>query len=204
MGDSRMNQLLKATALLAAAVASAVVYAAVEPGHIAPALALKNLDGETVNLSQFKGKIVVLEWNNPHCPFVQKHYDSGNMQRLQRDKGQAVWLSVYSTNPTHGDYMRGEALKKWEGEQKAAPTGYLLDPEGSAARAYGAKTTPHMFVIDTKGVVAYAGAIDNKRSTDPKDVATATNYVSLALGALEQGAPLQVSSTLPYGCSVKY
>lgn len=200
---ARSLAMLAASAILAGAGAAA--HAAVEPGQKAPDFTLRDLSGDSAGLAQFKGKTVVLEWNNPNCPFVRKHYGSGNMQDLQQaGKDKTVWLTINSTNPGSGDFMSAEALKKWLAEQKAAPTHYLLDPDGSVGRLYGAKTTPHMYVINPQGRVAYAGAIDDKRSTNPDDIPGASNYVRTALGALARGEPVANASTPPYGCSVKY
>lgn len=127
------------------------------------------------------------------------------MQGLQQaDKGKIVWLAINSTSPTSSDFMSAEALKKWVAEQKSAPTHYLLDPDGTVGRLYGAKTTPHMYVINPQGRVVYAGAIDDKRSSNPDDIPGATNYVRTALGAVAKGEPVTNASTQPYGCSVKY
>lgn len=183
----------------------AAAHAALEPGQQAPEFSLQSLSGESASLAQLKGKTIVLEWNNPNCPFVRKHYGAGNMQGLQQaNRGKTIWLTINSTNPASGDFMSAEALKKWLAEQKAAPTHYLLDPDGRVGRLYGAKTTPHMYIIDPQGRVAYAGAIDDKRSTNPDDIPGATNYVKAALGALAKGEPVANASTAPYGCSVKY
>jgi len=180
-------------------------HAAVEPGQQAPDFSLRDLAGKSAGLAQFKGRTVVLEWNNPNCPYVQKHYGSGNMQRLQQaDKGMTVWLAINSTSPASGDFMNAEALAKWVAEQKSAPTHYLLDPDGSVGRLYGAKTTPHMYIINPQGRVVYAGAIDDKRSTNPADIPGATNYLKAALGNLTKGEAVKHASTQPYGCSVKY
>jgi len=198
----------KSIRTLAALAASAVIasaHAAVEPGQQAPDFSLRDLAGKGTALAQFKGRTVVLEWNNPNCPYVQKHYGSGNMQGLQQaEKGRAVWLAINSTNPASGDFMSAEALVKWVAGQKSAPTHYLLDPDGSVGRLYGAKTTPHMYIIDPQGRVAYAGAIDDKRSTNPADIPGATNFVRTALDALARGEPVRHASNPPYGCSIKY
>ena len=200
---ARTLVMLAASAFLVGPYAAA--HAGVEPGQQAPDFSLRNLSGDSTSLAQMKGKTIVLEWNNPNCPFVRKHYGAGNMQGLQQaDKGKTIWLAINSTNPASGDFMSAEALKKWLAEQKAAPTHYLLDPDGSVGRLYGAKTTPHMFVISPQGRVVYAGAIDDKRSTNPDDISGATNYVKAALGALARGEPVTNASTPPYGCSVKY
>ena len=192
-----------ATALFAWTFACAAL-AAAEPGQRAPEFKAANLAGEPVSLAQFRGRTVVLEWNNPNCPFVRKHYDSGNMQKLQREKGEVVWLALNSTHPDSGDFMNAAALGKWLAEGKAAPSHYLPDPDGRIGRAYGAKTTPHMYVIDGKGMLVYAGAIDDKRSANVADVAGAKNYVAAALAALATARPVADASTAPYGCSVKY
>lgn len=196
---ARTLAMLVASALLPAA------HAAVEPGQQAPDFSLRDLAGNSVRLAQFAGKTIVLEWNNPNCPYVQKHYGAGNMQGLQQaDKGKTVWLAINSTSPASGDFMSAAALVKWVAEQKSAPSHYLLDPEGTVGRLYGAKTTPHMYIINPQGRVMYAGAIDDKRSTNPADIPGATNYVRAALGALARGEPVKLASTQPYGCSVKY
>ena len=192
-------------AMLSASAFLASAHAAVEPGQQAPDFSLRDLAGNSAGLAQFKGRTVVLEWNNPNCPYVQKHYGSGNMQGLQQAaQGKTVWLAINSTSPASGDFMSAEALKKWVAEHKSAPTHYLLDPDGSVGRLYGAKTTPHMYVINPQGRVVYAGAIDDKRSTNPADIPGATNYVRTALGALAKGEPVRNANTQPYGCSVKY
>lgn len=189
---------------VAAWISCAAALAAPEPGQRAPDFNARDLSGEVVSLARFQGRTVVLEWNNPNCPFVRKHYDSGNMQRLQREKGEVVWLAVNSTHSDSGDFMSAAALAQWLAEGKATPSHYLLDPDGRMGRAYGAKTTPHMYVIDAKGILVYAGAIDDKRSTQVADVPAARNFVRAALGALAAGKPVAEPNTAPYGCSVKY
>jgi peroxiredoxin len=172
----------------------------------APAFALTDQDGTPRSLSDFRGRVVVLEWVNFGCPFVRKHYDSGNMQKLQKEytaKG-VVWLSVISSAPGKQGYFEADELKQRLATEKAVPTACLIDADGTVGKAYGAKTTPHMFVIDTKGVLAYAGAIDNIASTDVDDVAKAANYVSASLDAVMAGNEVPVKSTKPYGCGVKY
>ena len=175
-------------------------------GQPAPAFELSDTRGKAVKLSDFKGKFVVLEWTNPGCPFVVKHYGSQNMQALQKEstaKG-VVWLSISSTSPGHGDYLAPAALAgKYQG-WGAAPTAMLMDDAGQIGRAYGARTTPHMYVIDPKGVLVYAGGIDDKRSANPEDVKTAKNFVRAALGESLAGKPVSTPAATPYGCSVKY
>jgi peroxiredoxin len=170
-------------------------------GGAAPAFAAKDLSGKTVALSDFKGKYVVLEWTNPDCPYVRKHYDSGNMPATQKQataKG-AVWLSV-STGDTHS----ASELQSWQKTKGAAPSATLADTDGKLARAYGAKTTPHMYIVDPQGTLIYAGAIDSKASSNPSDIATATNYVDQALGEAMSGKTVSRAVTQAYGCSVKY
>jgi len=199
---------MKLTALLiaAVAVASSPVPAAPVPGQPAPAFRGVDVNGKPVSLADFRGKTVVLEWNNPNCPFVQKHYTSGNMQSLQQKNTAAgvAWLAVNSTTESHSDYMAPAKLAAWFGEQKAAPTAILMDPKGEIGRAYGAKVTPHMYVIDAKGTLVYAGAIDDKRSANPADVKTATNHVAVALGEVVAGKAVTTPSTTAYGCTIKY
>ena len=172
-------------------------------GEPAPAFTATDMHGKARQLSEFKGKYVVLEWHNQSCPFVKKHYESGNMQKLQKEltgKG-AVWLSIISSAPGAQGYVTAEEEKKYLAEKQAAPTHVLFDPEGTIGHAYGAKTTPHMFVIDDQGVLIYAGAIDDNPSAD---AATAKNYVRAAFDESSAGKPVTTASTAPYGCGVKY
>ena len=199
---------MRLAAVLVAAVAafSTSVHAAALPGQPAPGFRATDVNGKTVSLADFRGKTVVLEWNNPNCPFVQKHYASGNMQSLQQKyiESGVVWLAVNSTTDSHSDYMSPARLAAWFAEQKAAPTAILMDTRGEVGRAYGAKVTPHMYVIDPKGTLIYAGAIDDKRSANPADVKTATNYVAAALADARAGKPVASASTSAYGCTIKY
>jgi peroxiredoxin len=192
-------------AISVAAVLATSALASAPPGQPAPAFTLTDLSGKSANLADYKGKVVVLEWNNFGCPFVQKHYRSGNMQALQKKYGNdVVWLTMNSTNKSSSEYRAPAQL---EGTLKgfgAQPARYLMDDSGTAGLAYGAKTTPHMFVIDTSGKVVYNGAIDDKRSTDLADVKTARNYVAAALDEVIAGKPVSTPSTTPYGCSIKY
>lgn len=180
--------------------------AAASVGKAAPDFSLTDVNGSVVKLGDFKGKHVVLEWNNPNCPFVVKHYDSNNMQTLQNkyDMKDTVWLTVNSTNSSHQDYMSNEKLKGYIKDKKAAPDAYMADADGVVGKAYGAKTTPHMYVINPAGMLVYAGAIDDKPSANKADVATAKNYVVAALDESKAGKPLTNASTQAYGCSVKY
>ena len=199
---------MKLTALLiaAVAVASSPVLAAPVPGQPAPAFRGVDVNGKPVSLADFRGKTVVLEWNNPNCPFVQKHYTSGNMQSLQQKNTSTgvVWLAVNSTAESHSDYMAPTKLAAWFGDQKAAPTAIVMDPKGEIGRAYAAKVTPHMYVIDAKGTLVYAGAIDDKRSANPADIKTSTNHVAAALGEVAAGKAVTTSATTAYGCTIKY
>jgi peroxiredoxin len=180
--------------------------AAAEIGAAAPAFSLAGADGENHSLAAEAGKVVVLEWLNHGCPFVRKHYSSGNMQALQRDytgKG-VVWFSIVSSAPGKQGHCDAEEASAQASEQKSAATAVLLDPDGTVGHAYGARTTPHLFVVAADGTVAYKGAIDDTPSADPDDVPKAHNYVRAALDALLAGATPEPASTTPYGCSVKY
>ena len=181
-------------------------HAAAVVGKPAPPIELRDSDGSTVRLDAFKGKFVVLEWVNFGCPFVGKHYGSGNMQKLQKKyTGEGVvWLSICSSAPGKQGYVTASEAKKLEEEKGASPSRFLLDPKGTVGRSYGAKTTPHMFVIDPKGTVVYNGAIDNKPSTKRADIPTAKNYLAAALDASMSGKKVEIAATQPYGCSVKY
>ncbi len=193
--------------LIAAAfsIASTAALAAAPAGSPAPSFSATDINGKPVNLADYRGKTVVLEWHNFGCPFVQKHYRSGNMQSLQAKYGaDVVWLSVNSTSRSSSDYAEPARLSTQLRDFHAAPAKYLMDDSGAVGMAYGAKTTPHMFVIDPAGKVVYNGAIDDKRSTDLGDVKTAKNYVAAALDELKAGKPVSIASTTPYGCSVKY
>jgi peroxiredoxin len=196
---------MKMLAALTLAAISGAAFAAAPPGQPAPSFTLTDLDGKPAKLEDYKGKTVVLEWNNFGCPFVQKHYRSGNMQSLQkRYANDVVWLTMNSTNKSSTDYQSPKELSTALAGFHAQPARYLMDDPGSVGSAYGAKTTPQMFIIDPSGKVVYNGAIDDKRSTDVADVKTAKNYVVAALEEMKAGKPVSVASTTPYGCSVKY
>ena len=198
-----MKQVLIATAL---ALAAAGALASATVGQAAPAFTAVDTAGKTVSLADFKGKHVVLEWVNPGCPFVVKHYDSSNMQGTQKEaaaKG-VVWLAINSTAPDAKDFLAPAALSKWMQGHKAAATATLMDLDGKVGKAYGARTTPHMYIINPAGMLAYAGAIDSKPSAQIADIAGATNHVKAALAETLAGKPITAASTRPYGCSVKY
>jgi peroxiredoxin len=172
-------------------------------GAPAPDFQLTAIDGKTHSLSEFKGKTVVLEWTNPGCPVVQRHYRDGLMPGAQKEitaRG-VIWLAVNSTNPNHQNFKSAEGLRQIYSEWNAAFTALLLDPDGKAGKSFGAKTTPHMFVVDKDGKVAYNGAIDD----DPQgNKETRTNYVKLAVDSILEGEPVATTTTKSYGCSVKY
>src|ERR1700737_3463721 len=175
-------------------------------GSAAPDFSLTDAKGQTHSLSQYKGKYVVLEWFNPECPFVKKHYGPGNMQKLQEEytsKG-VVWLSIDSSAPGKEGSLTAEQAQKTMSEWKTKQTALLLDPEGKAGRAYGAKNTPDMIVINPEGKIVYEGAIDSKASPNPADIPSSTNYVKVALDESLAGKPVTNANTKPYGCSVKY
>lgn len=180
--------------------------AEVATGSDAPDFELTDITGKAHKLSDYRGKTVILEWVNHGCPFVVKHYDSGNMQSIQRDlvAAGAIWLSICSSAEGKQGYYTAEEWQKLNAEKQGAATAVLLDPEGTVGRLYGARTTPHMFVIDAAGKLAYQGAIDNKPSTDPTDIPSALNYVRAAFEDLAAGRAVATPTTKPYGCSVKY
>lgn len=178
---------------------------ALETGQPAPDFTLPGIKKET-RLSDLKGKIVVLEWLNHGCPFVRKHYDTGNMQALQKkytDKG-IVWLSVVSSAPGKQGHVDAKGAQKEKAENKSNATDILLDPTGKVGKLYGAKTTPHMYIIDTKGVLVYQGAIDDKPDTDKNSIPSAKNYVTNAIDELMNGKKITAHTTRAYGCAVKY
>jgi peroxiredoxin len=180
--------------------------AAPSVGQAAPDFTLKDAAGKTVKLSDYRGKHVVLEWTNPGCPYVQKHYNSGNMPATQKeavDKG-VVWLSINSTEKSAYDYMEPAKLVAWQKERKAVPSAVLMDEEGSAGMAYGARTTPHMYIVNPQGQLIYAGGIDSIPSSNADDIKKAVNYVRQGLNEALAGRPITASVTRPYGCSIKY
>src|ERR1700730_4364156 len=188
--------------------AATAVFAADSPpvGSNAPDFSATDSKGKTHSLAQYKGKYVVLEWFNPECPFVKKHYGPGNMQKLQEDatsKG-VVWLSVDSSAPGKEGNLTPDQAEKKLSEWKAKQTALLLDPDGKVGQAYGAKNTPHMFVINPEGKIVYEGAIDSKATPNPADIPSSTNYVKVALDESLAGKPVTTAQTKPYGCSVKY
>jgi alkyl hydroperoxide reductase subunit AhpC len=198
-----------ATAGLAGVVALALSGAAMavpKVGEPAPDFTAPGAGGKPVKLSAYKGKYVVLEWSNEGCPFVQKHYKSGNMQTLQKTytgKGVA-WITVFSSRPQAQGHVDAEGANKFQQDYKTSATAMVLDETGKLGRLYDAKTTPNMFVVDPTGKLIYSGAIDDKPGTDPADIASSKNLVQLALDEAMAGKPVSTPSTAPYGCSIKY
>ena len=193
---------------LITAIAATSMFAAESPkvGAAAPSFSLPDAKGKTHSLAEAKGKYVVLEWFNPECPFVKKHYGGGNMQKLQEEfagKG-VVWMSIDSSAAGKEGNLTPAQATKQIADWKMNHTTLLLDPEGKAGQAYGAKNTPHMFIINPEGNVIYQGAIDSKATPNAADLAGATNYVKVALDEAMAGKPVSNASTKPYGCSVKY
>ena len=163
-------------------------------------------NGNTQSLSQYQGKTVVLEWTNHDCPYVRKHYQSNNMQSLQKEATSAgiVWLSIISSAPGKQGHVSAREANNLTEKRNASPSAVILDEQGQIGRLYGAKTTPHMYIIDPGGKLVYMGGIDNIPSSDAADIAAATNYVKVALESLNDGKPITNNVTRPYGCSVKY
>lgn len=174
-------------------------------GQPAPDFTLTDTAGKPVRLSDFRGKHVVLEWHNPGCPFVKKHYQ-GNMQALQREaasKGMA-WLAINSTEEGSADYMTPPQLGRWMQDQKAAATATLMDEDGKVGSAFAARVTPHMYIVDPRGLLVYAGGIDSIPTASVADIPKATNYIRQAMADIAAGRPLAVASSRPYGCTIKY
>ncbi|NHZ93038.1 redoxin family protein [Massilia sp. CCM 8733] len=172
----------------------------------APAFDAVGADGKPLKLDAYKGKTVVLEWTNHECPFVAKHYESGNIPNLQKDaagKG-VVWLQVVSSAPGKQGHVDGATARKLNGERKAAPAATVLDADGKIGKLYGAQTTPHIFIVNAAGQLVYKGGIDSIPTADKNDLAKAENYVSAALAAINAGKPVEKANTRPYGCSIKY
>ncbi len=201
-----MPLLKLAAPLIAGVLMTATAHAAPEVGKPAPDFSAVDSNGKTVKLSGFRGKIVVLEWTNDGCPYVKKHYGSGNMQNLQKDasaKG-AVWLTIISSAPGKQGYVDGAAANELTKSRGASPAAVLLDPEGAIGHLYDARTTPHMFIVNEDGTLVYMGGIDDKPTSNPDDIQSAKNYVRVALDEVMEGKPVAEAVTRPYGCSVKY
>ena len=198
--------LLSCPALIVAVLFATQLFAAAKVGAAAPSFTEPASDGKTYSLSNYQGKFVVLEWHNQSCPYTAKHYESGNMQKLQKEwTGKGVeWFTVISSAPGNQGYVSPSDENLYLSKMKASPTAALLDPSGQLGHMYGAKTTPHMFIINPQGMLIYDGAIDDRPTTDESDVNGAKNYVSLALGEALAGKQVSITTTRPYGCSVKY
>jgi peroxiredoxin len=202
---NRRNLTIAAAAALLATGGAAAQGAGAVIGQPAPAFSAEDADGVTRSLSQYRGKTVVLEWTNHDCPYVKKHY-SGNMQALQKEatRDGVVWLSIVSSAPGEQGHVSGAQAKQLTSARGAAPTAVLLDPDGKVGRLYGAKTTPHMFVINPQGRLVYAGGIDDVPTNKVEDLQRAKPLVRLALADVKAGRPVAVSASRPYGCAVKY
>jgi peroxiredoxin len=201
-----MNRKIMLTVFTSLIAAAAFALEPPPVGSAAPDFSLPDASGNTHSLSDYKGKYVVLEWFNPECPFVKKHYGGGNMQKLQdayTSKGVA-WLTIDSNAPGTEGSITAEQAQKIAASWKTRQTALLLDPEGKAGRAYGAKNTPHMVIINPEGKIAYEGAIDSKATPNPADIPSSINYVKAALDESLAGKPVSKPQTKPYGCSVKY
>ena len=193
-------------AFTALAVIAAPASAAPLIGQAAPNFRATDVNGKAVSLSSYRGKTVVLEWHNPGCPFVKKHYGSGNMQKAQAAaaKDGVVWLTINSGAPGKQGHLSGAEARSMLAQAGARPSAYLLDPAGAVGRAYDAKTTPHMYVVNKAGTLVYAGGIDDKPTANPADVNGARNHVLAALSELKAGKAVSVTTSRPYGCGVKY
>ena len=202
-----MKRLLLYPILIALLLCTAAkLFSAAKVGEAAPEFTTTASDGKSYRLADYRGKYVVLEWHNNGCPYVGKHYKSGNMQRLQKEWiGRGVaWFTILSSAPGQQGYVTASEENEYVRKMQAAPTAALLDPSGQVGHLYDAKTSPQMIVINPQGVVIYDGAIDDKPTTDLEDVPGATNYVSLALEQAMAGKQVATTTTRPYGCSVKY
>ena len=199
------RQLLALTLALTASAASSV-FAAASVDQPAPAFSATTADGKAIDLASLRGKTVVLEWTNHDCPYVKKHYDSGNIPAQQKEataKG-VVWLQVISSAPGQQGHVDGATAAKLNASRNATPTATLLDPSGAIGKAYGAQTTPHLYIITPEGQLAYKGGIDSIATAKKDDIAKADAYVKLALADLAAGRKVAQANTRPYGCSIKY
>jgi peroxiredoxin len=203
---STFRSAVAALAFAGLALQAPAASAAPEVGKPAPSFAATDIDGRPVNLAKLRGKTVVLEWTNNECPYVEKHYGSGNMQSLQRDaaKDGVVWIQLISSAKNEQGWVDAKGAAELTKSRNAAPSTTVIDESGKIGRAYEARTTPHMFVIDPQGTLVYMGGIDDKPTTRTADIATAKNYVRAALDAVKAGKPVATPISRPYGCSIKY
>ena len=208
MNPDRASRHAARNLLLVVLISAVTVVARAAVGVEQPAPDFTGIDSNGVKhtLSQYRGKTVVLEWTNHDCPYVRKHYESGNMQALQKAAtgDGIIWLSIISSAPGKQGHVSGKDANALTTQRKASPTAVILDERGDIGRQYGAKTTPHMYIIDAKGSLVYMGGIDSIPSSNPADIERATNYVEVALRAMADGKPIADNVTRPYGCSVKY
>ncbi len=206
IATSTFRSAVAALAFAGLALQAPAALAAPEVGKPAPAFAATDIDGRPVNLAKLRGKTVVLEWTNNECPYVEKHYGSGNMQSLQRDaaKDGVVWIQLISSAKNEQGWVDAKGAAELTKSRNAAPSTTVIDESGKIGRAYEARTTPHMFVIDPQGTLVYMGGIDDKPTTRTADIATAKNYVRAALDAVKAGKPVATPIARPYGCSIKY
>lgn len=204
--STAIKSLFKAAVTVGFLAAASAAMANAELNKPAPAFDAVGADGKPLKLDAYKGKTVVLEWTNHECPFVVKHYDSGNIPNLQKDaagKG-VVWLQVVSSAPGKQGYVDGATAQKLNGSRKAVPTATVLDPDGKIGKLYGAQTTPHIFIVNAAGQLVYKGGIDSIPTANKDDLAKAENYVTAALTSISAGKPVEKANTRPYGCSIKY
>lgn len=204
--STAIKHLIKTAVTVGFLAAASAALANADLNKPAPAFDAVGADGKPLKLDAYKGKTVVLEWTNHECPFVAKHYDSGNIPNLQKDaagKG-VVWLQVVSSAPGKQGYVDGATAQKLNGNRNAAPAAVVLDPDGKIGKLYGAQTTPHIFIVNAAGQLVYKGGIDSIATANKADLAKAENYVTAALTAIGAGKPVEKANTKPYGCSIKY
>lgn len=204
--SATLKHLVKTAVTVGVLAAASAAMANAELNKAAPAFDAVGADGKPLKLDAYKGKTVVLEWTNHECPFVAKHYDSGNIPNLQKDaagKG-VVWLQVVSSAPGKQGHVDGATAQKLNAKRNAAPAATVLDPEGKIGKLYGAQTTPHIFIVNAAGQLVYKGGIDSIATSNKDDLSKAENYVTAALTAVSAGKPVEKANTKPYGCSIKY
>lgn len=201
-----MRKISKLMSVFALVLFAGTAFSAPEVGQPAPDFSMVDTNGKQVSLADLKGKVVVMEWTNHGCPYVKKHYNSDNMQALQQEASaeNVVWVSVISSAPGKQGAVNAQEANAMATEKGATPAHLVLDPEGTLGKSYDARTTPHMFVINKEGNVAYMGGIDDKPTADQADIESANNYVRAALSDIKSGKDVSTPTSRPYGCSVKY